>query len=142
MLDPSMMAQVSRRRLPRSGEPLEWGLDAVFGEAEPPGHHQEVDRVENPLHQESQDRGRDRPLEDEGVLPELDAGEDGLPSPPAPISAARVAVPTLMTALVLIPAMIAGEAMGRRTRRSFAAPERPIASAASASGWGMVVRPT
>src|SRR2546425_6665274 len=63
----------------------------------------------------------------------------GSPSPPAPIKAARVAVPTLMTALVLIPAMIAGEAMGRRTRKSFAAPESPIASAASASGEGMVV---
>ena len=69
MRDSSMMAQVSRRRLHRSGEPLEWGLDAVLGEAEPPGYHQEVDRVENPLYQEGQESGRDRPLKDEPVLP-------------------------------------------------------------------------
>src|SRR6266436_2496343 len=77
-----MMAQVSRRRLHRSGEPLEWDLDAVLREAEPPGYHQEVDRVENPLYQEGQDRGRDRSLEDESVLSELNPGEDGFSQAP------------------------------------------------------------
>ena len=47
-----------------------------------------------------------------------------------------------MTALVLMPAMIAGDAIGSRTRIRRARAERPIASAASASGVGMVVSPT
>ena len=39
----------------------------------------------------------------------------GSPNPPAPINAARVAVPMLITAAVRIPANIAGRDIGRRT---------------------------
>src|SRR4029077_16424693 len=41
----------------------------------------------------------------------------GSPNPPAPISAASVAVPMLMTALVLIPARMVREAIDREIRR-------------------------
>ena len=39
----------------------------------------------------------------------------GSPSPPAPMNAASVAVPTLITAAVRTPAMIVGAASGSRT---------------------------
>ena len=55
--------------------------------------------------------------------------------------AARVAVPTLMTALVLIPDVMAGDANGSRTRISLANGGRPIASAASSSAAGICVSP-
>src|SRR6184192_3837518 len=42
----------------------------------------------------------------------------GSPNPPAPINAASVAVPMLMTALVLIPARIDREASGRKIFRN------------------------
>ena len=65
----------------------------------------------------------------------------GLPSPSAPMSAASVAVPTLMIALVLMPAMMAGDAMGTVTSASLAAADRPMASAASPSGRGIELKP-
>ena len=52
----------------------------------------------------------------------------GSPRPPAPISAASVAVPTLMTALVLMPARIAGEASGSSTAQEPRAGGSPSAS--------------
>ena len=55
--------------------------------------------------------------------------------------AASVAVPTLMIALVLMPAMMAGDAIGTVTSESLAIGGSPIASAASLSGRGMDVRP-
>ena len=42
----------------------------------------------------------------------------GSPSPPAPMKAASVAAPTVITAAVLTPAMITGAASGRRTMNS------------------------
>ena len=42
----------------------------------------------------------------------------GWPSPPAPMKAAIVAVPTVITPAVRTPAMIVGTASGRRTRLS------------------------
>ena len=59
----------------------------------------------------------------------------GYPSPPAPMNAAKVAAPTVMTAAVRTPAMIDGAARGSRTRTSRCQPVVPRASAAStASG--------
>src|SRR5262245_54269923 len=66
----------------------------------------------------------------------------GSPSPPAPIRAAMVAVPTLITALVLIPAMIAGDAIGSWIRHSWARSESPSAAADSFRPFGIVDRPT
>src|SRR4051812_48707353 len=42
----------------------------------------------------------------------------GCPSPPAPMNAASVAAPTLMTAEVFTPARMVGDASGSRTRHS------------------------
>ena len=49
----------------------------------------------------------------------------GWPRPPAPISAPSVAVPTLMTAALLMPARISGLARGSSMRRSTAPGGRP-----------------
>ena len=55
----------------------------------------------------------------------------GSPSPPAPMNAASVAAPTVMTAAVRTPAMITGAASGRRTCSSRCLGVMPSASAAS-----------
>ena len=65
----------------------------------------------------------------------------GWPNPPAPIRAPIVAVPTLITAAVLIPARIARDAIGNSIWTSRASGGRPIASADSRSGAGMSRRP-
>ena len=65
----------------------------------------------------------------------------GCPNPPAPISAPKVAVPTLMTADVWMPARIEGEASGSSTFYSRAMDDRPSTSADSRSDPGMPASP-
>ncbi len=65
----------------------------------------------------------------------------GWPKPPAPIRAPIVAVPTLMTAAVLIPARIEREAIGSSMRSSRAPAGKPSASADSRSETGISRRP-
>src|SRR5437870_3308059 len=53
-------------------------LCPVAGKAETPRDRYPVDQVEGPLDQEGEHGRRDRALQDQRVLPELDAGKDGL----------------------------------------------------------------
>ena len=69
------------------------------------------------------------------------SGWPGWPSPPAPISAPMVAVPTLITAAVLIPARMAREAIGNSIWTSRVHGGRPIASADSRSEGAMSRKP-
>ena len=65
----------------------------------------------------------------------------GWPKPPAPIRAPSVAVPTLMTAAVLIPAKIDRAAIGNSMRNSRARAGNPSASADSRKDVGMSRKP-
>jgi hypothetical protein len=65
----------------------------------------------------------------------------GCPNPPAPTRAPSVAVPTAMTAEVLTPARMEGEASGSSTRRSRNIDGRPSASADSRRSGEMPTRP-
>src|SRR5579862_1345248 len=76
------------------------------------------------------------------LLLRLTPSKIGWPRPPAPSRAAKVAVPTLMTADVLTPARIVGRAIGRYTFRSRAHGSRPSASADSFKEGGIVEIPT
>ena len=66
-----------------------------------------------PLNKQRETRGRDCALKDGDVIVQVQSAQDRFAETPAPISAARVAVPMLITALVLIPARIEREAIGR-----------------------------
>ena len=63
------------------------------------------------------------------------------PNPPAPMNAAMVAVPTLITAAVFTPARIVGSASGSSTSRRAAQGRRPSARAASRSPGDTPVMP-
>lgn len=65
----------------------------------------------------------------------------GAPYPPAPINAPMVAVPTLITAAVLIPANIEGIARGSSINFNRALLGNPMTSADSRVGVGICVRP-
>ena len=65
----------------------------------------------------------------------------GWPNPPAPIRAPIVAVPTLITAAVLIPARIDRDAIGSSICNSRDIGGRPSASADSRSDTGILRSP-
>ena len=63
------------------------------------------------------------------------------PSPPAPIAAAMVAVPTPTTAATRIPATIDGSASGSSTMNSSWRGVIPIATPASTTAWSRLRSP-
>ncbi len=64
-----------------------------------------------------------------------------VPRPPAPIKAAKVAVPMIKTKAVRIPEIIVGIASGNSTLNNFFMRDIPNASAASSSAGSISVKP-
>ena len=90
--------------------------------------------LEGELHGDGERRRRHGALQNERVVVERKAGDDGVAqAAPAPMKAASVAVPMLMTAAVRAPASTLGAANGSSTWRNSCQRVRPIALATRSS---------
>jgi hypothetical protein len=98
----------------------------------PPARGASLGQVEGDLHEQGQRRCRQGPGQHDGAVVDGQAATMRSPKPPAPMKAAMVAVPTLITAAVLMPARTIGAASGSCTRARVCSRVRPSDSAACA----------